>query len=75
MPYPKGTKVRLTRPWRVYSPGFVLTQDVFVDLEMLVKRGLAVRVDAPEVESPGRPALLTRKVADKIKGTARRLAA
>lgn len=75
MSYKKGTKVRLLKPWKVYSPGSILTQDVFVDLEALVRRGLAELVGPvqTEIEAPGRPAVMARKAADKVKGAAKRL--
>jgi hypothetical protein len=71
MSYKMGTKVRLVKAWRVYSVGAVLEQGFAVDLETLVRGGIAVRVD--EVETPGRPAKLAAKAAKKISEGAKRL--
>jgi hypothetical protein len=41
MSYELGTKVRLTQSWRVYPAGQELEQGFEVDLESLVRVGLA----------------------------------
>ncbi len=67
MSYSLGTKVRLLEPWRAYSAGTVLEQGYEADLESLVRQGIA------EVETPERPAKMTRKAADKIVAGAKQL--
>lgn len=69
--YKLGTKIRLVKSWRSYSVGAVLEQGFEVDLEGLVRAGIAVRVD--EVETPGRPARLAGKAARKIADGAKRM--
>lgn len=71
MSFALGTKIRLTAPWRAYSEGAVLEQGFAVDLETLVRAGIAVRVD--EAESPARPAKLGAKAARKIAEASKRL--
>lgn len=70
MSYPLGTKVKLVQSWRSYSAGAVLEQGFYVDMESLVKSGIAVKLD--EAEDPARPAKLgakaAKKIADGIKG-------
>lgn len=68
MSYPLGKKVRLTQAWRAYSKGAELEQGFHVDLETLVKAGFA-----EEIETPARPAKMSRKAADKIVAGAKQL--
>ena len=70
MSYKMGTKVRLVKAWRTYVVGAVLEQGVHVDLEQLVRGGIAVRVD--EAEPGGRPAAFVRKAARKVAALATR---
>lgn len=71
MSYPTGTKVRLVKPWRVYSAGAVLEQGFYADLEMLVQAGIAERID--EAAEPARPGKLAAKAAKKIADTTKNL--
>lgn len=74
MSYPLGTKIKLTAPWRAYSTGTVLEQGYEVDLHALVRGGIAVCLgERAEAESPGRPAVLAKRAADKIGAVTRRL--
>lgn len=63
MSLPLGTKVKLLKPWRVYSTGTILEQGFYADLEELVKSGYAACVEA---ETPARPAKLGARAAKKI---------
>jgi hypothetical protein len=63
MSYALGTKVRLVKPWRAYGAGFVMEQGFEVDLETLVRGGMAELV---EPAAPARPAKLAARAVKKI---------
>lgn len=66
MSFPLGTKVRLVQSWRTYSAGAVLEQGYHVDLESLVRMGVAEEVKS----TSGMRGAVTKA----IKGAAKRSA-
>lgn len=65
-----GKKVKFILAWQTYRVGDVI-EPTAMDRDWLLRNGYVV--DLSEAETPGRPAKLARKAADKLAAGAKQL--